>query len=145
MSGIKYDKKRLPIGLGILQIFIGIGAVPAGIAMITDPSGRSLGMFVEMLKKSPFSDFLVPGIFLLAINGIGSLLGGLASFQRSRNAGKIAIGLGIFLVLWITVQVYWLGIHWLHALYFSLGIAELGLGFILRKGPANKSSLPPGI
>ena len=108
--------------------------VPAGIAMIMNPSGSDLGMTEEMLVNSPFSNFLIPGIFLLGVNGLGSLIGALASFSRHRFTGKIAIVLGVFLILWITIQVYWLdGIHWLHILYYCLGVVELALGLILPK------------
>ena len=72
----------MAIGLGVLQTMIGISAVPARIAMIIDPSGSIVGMPKEILIQSPFSDFLIPGIFLLMINGTGSLLGGIASYQR---------------------------------------------------------------
>jgi hypothetical protein len=133
MDNPKIKEKRLIIWLGILQAFIGVGAVPAGIAMIYNPSGSDLGMTVEMLINSPFADFLIPGIFLLGVNGIGSLLGALATFLGYRYAGKIAIGLGIFLILWILIQVYWLGLHWLHILYFFLGFTELVLGLKLQK------------
>jgi len=133
MKHMKNNEKKLGTWLGVLQIFIGIGAVPAALSMISDPSGNGLGMYVEMLSNSPFSDFLIPGIFLLAVNGIGSLLGGVASFRRYRYAGEIAIGLGIFLIMWIIAQLYWLGIHWLHILYISLGIIELVIGLIMRK------------
>ena len=127
------NRNRLATGLGILQMFIGIGAVPDGIAMISDPSGRGLGMPLEMLANSPFSNFLIPGVFLLAVNGIGSLLGGIASFSRHRFAGEIAAGLGAFLVFWIAAQVWWMGVHWLHVLYFVLGVVELTLGLKLRR------------
>jgi hypothetical protein len=133
MNKLKNSNKHLPNWLGILQVFIGIGAVPAGMLMIINPSGSDLSMTVEMLFNSPFPNFLIPGIFLLGFNGMGSLLGALATFKRYRFASKIAIGLGIFLILWITVQVYWLGIHWLHILYFILGIIELVLGLKLQK------------
>ena len=127
------NRKWIAIWLGVLQIFIGIGALPAGIVLITDPSGSSLGMPLENLINSPFSDFLVPGIFLLVVNGIGSLIGGSSSFLRYRLTGEIAIGLGMFLIFWIVAQVWWMEIHWLHALYFILGAAELSLGLILQK------------
>ena len=127
------NRNRLATGLGILQMFIGIGAVPAGIAMVSDPSGRGLGMPLEMLVNSPFDDFLIPGVILLAVNGIGSLLGGIASFSRHRFAGEIAAGLGAFLVFWIAAQVWWMGVHWLHVLYFVLGVVELTLGLKLRR------------
>ena len=128
----RYVKRQI-IWLGILQAFIGVGAAPAGILMIMNPSGTDLGMTIEMLVNSPFADFLIPGIFLLGINGFGSLIGAIASFLHNRNAGKIAIGLGIFLILWIFIQVYWLGLHWLHILYLTLGIIELVLGLKLQK------------
>ena len=129
------NRSRLATGLGILQMFIGIGAVPAGIAMISDPSGRGLGMPLEMLVNSPFADFLIPGVFLLVVNGIGSLMGGIASFNRHRFAGEFAAGLGTFLMVWITAQVWWMGVHWLHALYFVLGLVELTLGLMFRRIP----------
>ena len=94
MSSVINNGRWPAILLGIIQIFIGIGAVPAGIAMIVDPSGNKLGMSLEMLTNSPFSDFLIPGIFLLVVNGIGSLFGGIVSFLRYRFAGEIASGLG---------------------------------------------------
>jgi len=134
MDNLKIKENRLINWLGILQAFIGVGAAPAGIAMIYNPSGSDLGMTIEMLIISPFADFLIPGIFLLGINGFGSLIGALASFIHHRFAGKMAMGLGIFLILWIVVQVYWLGgIHRLHILYFILGIIELILGLKLQK------------
>ena len=128
MDKLNSNKKRQIKWLGTLQVFIGIGAVPAGLAMVIHPAGNDLGMTIEMLSKSPFPDFFIPGIFLLTINGFGNLLGAVVSFLHHPLAGKIAVGLGLFLILWITVQVYWLGFHWLHLLYFILGIIELTLG-----------------
>jgi len=133
MGNTKSKRSRLATGLGILQFFIGIGAVPAGIALVSDPSGGGLGMPLEILAESPFSDFLIPGVLLLLVNGIGSLLGGIASFSRHRFAGEIAAGLGTFLVLWIAAQVWWMGVHWLHMLYFVAGIVELTLGLKYRR------------
>jgi hypothetical protein len=133
MGSTNAEYRRLAAGLGILQVFIGIGAVPAGISMIHDPSGRGLGMPLEMLANSPFSNFLIPGVFLLVVNGIGSLLGAIGSFKRHRFAGEIAAGLGAFLIVWIAAQVWWMGVHWLHVLYFVLGLVELVLGLVFRR------------
>ena len=126
--------KRLFIALGILQTFIGIGAVAGGLALVLDPSGGNLQMPLYLLDNTPFADFLVPGIVLFAVNGLGSLAGAIASFSRRRYAGEVAMALGAFLVAWILVQVYWIaGIHWLHWLYLSLGIAEALLGWSVRR------------
>ena len=128
--------KRLPNGLGILQVFIGLGAVAGGLGLVLDPSGASMRMPIEFLKDSPFSTFLVPGVVLLTVNGLGSLAGAAASFRRHPRAGEVAMVLRVFLVAWIIVQVYWISaFHWLHALYICLGLLEFGLGWSLRKVP----------
>ena len=126
--------QRLVNGLGALQVFIGLGAVGGGLGLILEPSGANLGIPLEALKNSPFSTYLVPGIVLLMVNGLGSLVGVAASFTRYRYAGETAMALGVFLVAWIILQVYWIeAFHWLHALYLGLGLLELVLGWLLRK------------
>ena len=117
--------------LGVLQLFIGIGAVPAGFLFIVDPTGASLGFPLEWLADTPFKNYLVPGIFLFGVNGIGSLTGAFLTFRRHWLASLAAVGLGAFLIGWIAVQVIALGPppHWLQILYFVLGAVELLLGW----------------
>ena len=126
--------KRLFYGLGVLQAFIGIGAVAGGLGLALDPSGASLGTPLELLEETPFTTFLIPGIVLFVVNGLGSLAGAVVSFARYRYAGEVALALGVFLVVWILVQLYWMsGAHWLHWLYLILGIVEAGLGWLVRR------------
>jgi len=126
--------KGLAIGLGALQVFIGLGAVGGGLGLALEPSGANLGIPLELLDNSPFSTYLVPGIVLFAVNGLGSLVGAAASFARYRYAGETAMALGVFLVAWIVLQVYWIAtFHWLHALYLGSGLLECVLGRFLRK------------
>ncbi|MCB9140508.1 MAG: hypothetical protein H6642_19415 [Caldilineaceae bacterium] len=123
-------KTRVWTGLGVLQAFIGIGAVAGGLGLMLNPSGGSLGLPLELLEKTPFSTYLVPGLVLFTVNGLGNLAGAVASFTRRRFAGEIAMALGAFLVAWILIQVYWMsGFHWLHWLYLGLGIVEAALGW----------------
>ena len=127
-------RKNLFTWLGALQAFIGVGAVAGGLGLALDPSGKSLGVPLELLEKTPFGTFLIPGIILFAVNGMGSLTGAIASFTRHRFAGHAAIALGAFLIAWIFAQVYWFnGVHWLHCLYLGLGIVELTLGWSVRR------------
>ncbi|OQX76861.1 MAG: hypothetical protein B6D64_09180 [Bacteroidetes bacterium 4484_276] len=103
--------------------------------LVLGPDGSNLGIPVEILSETPFLTFLVPGIVLLIVNGFGSLAGAAASFTRNRYAGEMAIALGIFLVVWIMLQVYWFAtFYWLHGLYLVIGILELVLGWLLLKG-----------
>lgn len=134
MESSPKKRKALSTGLGALQVFIGLGAVGGGLALVLEPNGSSLGIPLEILKSTPFSTFLVPGIVLLLVNGLGSLVGATASFKRYWCAGEIAIALGFFLAAWIMLQVFWFaGFHWLHALFLALGLLELALGLFLRK------------
>ena len=127
-------EKALLNGTGVLQLFIGIGAVAAGIGFILKPDGSNLGMSVELLGESPFEDFLIPGIVLLSINGLGSMLGGLLSFRRHQYAGKVTVILGVAMVIWISMQVYWIGlISWMQPAYFVLGVIEFFLGAVIGK------------
>jgi hypothetical protein len=120
-------------GLWALQVFIGVGAVGGGLALVSEPTGAILKMPIEMLENSPFSTYLFPGIVLFLFNGMGSLGGAWASFKRYRFAGEIAMGLGVFLVAWIALQVYWIAaFHWVHALYLCMGLLEFILGWLLR-------------
>lgn len=122
------------IGLGTIQAFIGLGALGGGFMLVRDPSGSALELPMSLLEGSPFSDFLIPGIFLLAVNGIGSLIGAGLSFTRRRYAQEIAIILGAILVAWIVIQVVIIrSFHWLHVLYFILGVVELGFGLYIRR------------
>ena len=61
--------------MGVLQAFIGLGAIGGGSMLIIDPSGNAIGLPVEMLQGSPFPDFLIPGVFLFTVIGLGSMVG----------------------------------------------------------------------
>lgn len=64
----------------------------------------------------------MPG-YLQILTGIGAADGG---------AGFAGMALGLFLMVWIVIQVKILGgIHWLHILCFILGGLEAGLGFLI--------------
>jgi CDP-diglyceride synthetase len=132
------QNRWLTIGLGALQLFIGIGALAGGLGMVIDPSGEQLGMSTEWLANSPFADFFVPGLLLLIVNGIGNLAGGVATLRRYRYAGNLAMVLGAFLVIWIVAQVWWIGFsHWLQPLYFVFGLIESTLGIQIWREQRN--------
>jgi hypothetical protein len=122
--------KRVSIFLGIIQVIISIGAIPAGLSMIIEPNGSGVGMSTEVLLTSPFQDFFLPGIFLLIVNGLFNAIGAFLSFTRNKYAGIFGLMLGIILLLWISIQVYFIGLtHFLQPLFFVIGIIEIVLGY----------------
>ena len=134
--------KRLSIGLGVFQILISMSAVAGGYGFIGDPTGASMGMTLELLDGTPFPNFFIPGLFLLTVNGIGHLIAGILTFMKFRYAGEVAILFGAVLVLWIIIQVLWIGLtSFLQPLYFVFGLVEILLGSRLLKELRAQASL----
>ena len=127
-------KLKVYIALGALQAFIGLGALAGGIPLVMDPSGSILGLPSDFIDGTIFPNYLIPGIFLLAVNGVGSIIGAGFSFARNRYAKEIAVVLGAILVAWIVIQIITIkSFHWLQVLYFILGVVELGIGMYIRR------------
>jgi len=118
--------------LGIVQILIALGAIPASIMFLINPDGSLMGMTTTMISQSPFPDYLIPGLFLLIIHGIGNIIGAVFSFNLIDAAGKTGALFGLILVLWITIQMYWMGyISFLQPIMLGFGIIEAGIGIVI--------------
>jgi hypothetical protein len=82
--------------LGALQVFIGLTAIAGGFGLVSDPSGTKLNIPLDWLSNSPFTNYFVPGLVLLIVNGAGNFLAGIVTFLLNRYAGNIAVAFGIF-------------------------------------------------
>src|SRR5271165_2392647 len=92
-------------GLGILELFVGIGALVSGIALVAVPSGALLGMRPDLLESTPFHTFLIPGALLCVVVGGSNTIAGFLALRRSRSAAVSAIIAGGILVGWIVIQI----------------------------------------
>jgi hypothetical protein len=130
-----------PWALVGMELFVGLGALYGGGSLVADPSGGLLGMPVELLASSPFHDYLIPGLTLLLVNGVGSLVGMVLSLARVRWAGALGLVLGAFLVAWIVLQVLWIGpISWFQPAMLACGLAEAWLGRRAYRGAGRHHS-----
>lgn len=108
----------------MLLLALGTGGVYGGFLLTEDPSGGALQIPLYVLEKSPFRDFLLPGIILLIFNGILPLFVAyglimrpewrwperLNIYRRRRHwAWSFALCCGIILSVWINVQMLLLG------------------------------------
>ena len=114
-----------------LHLFVGIGALFGGLAAIINPY-EPLGITLEPLKNSPFSNYLIPGIILFTIIGLGNIISALMLRFKSRFQGYISSVFSWALVIWIVVQVIMLNaVAFPHVLYFIIGLVESVLSIII--------------
>lgn len=114
-----------------LHAFVGVGAVFGGLAAITNPKSP-LGIPIEILKNSPFSNFFIPGIILFTIIGLGNIVSALMFRFKSRFQGYISSVFSWALVIWIVVQCIMLNsIAPLHIIFFTIGSIEATLSMII--------------
>lgn len=120
--------------LGVLQVFIAIGAIAGGVTLVMDVSGAGMGFPSGLLAATPFNDYLLPGLYLLLVNGLGTLLAAFLSFRRHHWAAEIGIAFGLALMGWIIAQILWVGyISWMQPFYFALGLLEGAFGAYLQR------------
>ncbi|PQA53210.1 hypothetical protein [Siphonobacter curvatus] len=117
----------------ILLLGNGLSALAGGLALIMDPSGGALQLPLGLLRHSPFTTFLIPGLGLLIINGMPSLYTIWTVIQKRRYYPLFVVGQGLLLIAWISVQVGMIReVSILHYSYAIMGIALVGSGTRLR-------------
>jgi hypothetical protein len=123
----------------ILLLFNGLGAFYGGIMLIADPSGAKLKMPLSLLEHSPFSNFLIPGIVLVIVNGIFSFVTLMGLYLKKGYAYWLVMAQGILLSGWILVQLILLRMFYapLHATFLIIGLGLIGCGFYLKNKQRN--------
>src|SRR5437588_4306568 len=88
----------------VLEVFLGLGALFGGGALILAPDGHLLGMPVKLLAGSPFPSFLVPGIILFGLIGVAPLVAAAITLRRQALAPLAAVAVGLTLIGWVSVK-----------------------------------------
>lgn len=128
------NTKFFIILLIIIEFFNGLSGLAGGFGLISDPSAASLGMELNWLEGTPFRNFLIPGIILFVINGIGNTTAAILSIRKTRYFEVAGIVLGAVMMTWIISQVAFIGYkNFLQPLYFSTGLIQALLGIIIYK------------
>ena len=110
-----------------LHTFVGIGAIAGGLAAIINPL-EPLGVPLESLKHAPFDSYLIPGIILFTVIGLGNLTSAWTIYNKSKLQGYISNIFSWALVIWIIVQCIMLNmVHFLHILFLIIGLVEVAL------------------
>jgi hypothetical protein len=88
-----------------LELFTAVGAIPVGLIFLNDPSGRSMQIPEEWIRSTAFGSYVIPGLYLLFVNGLGMLVVAALSVPRHWSAPWLTGMLGVGLIVWICVQL----------------------------------------
>lgn len=127
----------LPTILTMLLAVLGTAALISGSILVFDPSGKLIGFPEGELDRSPFPNYLIPGILLTVVLGILPLWAcyGLIKKKACSVCQKIsplkgmhwawtaALTSGIGLMVWIAVQTSMIQYSFLQPLLFTWGLA----------------------
>ena len=106
-------------------------SLAGGLGAILNPKAP-MGTSVDILKNSPFDDFLIPGIILFVIIGLGNIISALVIRSNLKYRLYISNVFSWALVIWIIVQCIMLrDINILHVIFFLIGLIEVILATIL--------------
>ncbi|MDD7793617.1 hypothetical protein [Clostridium sp. 'White wine YQ'] len=124
-----------------LHLFVGIGAMAGGLAAILNPQSP-MGVPTEALKYSPFTDFLIPGLTLFTVIGLGNILCVALFLFKTKVQGYISGVISFALIFWIIIQCIMLNdVVFLHVLFFGIGVVQaflsLAILFERRQFPTN--------
>ncbi len=124
-----------------MHFFIAVGALFGGIAGMLNPYDP-LGIPVDLLEGSPFSNYFIPSLILFTVIGIGHTFSGWTTLKSSHFQGYISSVFSWALMIWIVIQCLIIGtVEFLHLFYFFLGLIGAVLGIILlfekRQFPTN--------
>jgi hypothetical protein len=122
--------------LGLLHLFLGVNGLIGGMLLIIKNDGSLLGMQVEWLSRSPFKNYLIPGILLFLFLGILPLvtflgiikkrnwrLTNLFNLYTNKNwAWSFSLYTGIIAITWITVQLILTQYFWIQPVIIFNGL-----------------------
>jgi hypothetical protein len=111
-----------------LELFTALGAIPAGIMFLMDPTGRMIQVPQGWIEATFLGSYLVPGLYLVLVNGIGMLVLAGLTVRRHWIAPWLTGTLGVGMLIWILAEVVLLP-ETMFLTWIFLGVG-LALGFV---------------
>jgi hypothetical protein len=136
------NNKKKPFVLYLLMILIlfqAISAIGGGAVLVVSPSGGMMGIPLSGLKNTPFSNFLIPGLILLILLGFfpllifismikqpgWSILNKINIYKDRSWIWAYSLYLSIMLIIWILIEIFFIGYDPLQTYYGMLGVTML--------------------
>lgn len=120
-------------------MFLGLSAMVGAIPLLVHPSDEPWAMPQTLLQHSPFHSFLIPGIILLAANGLLSLWVLGLTVRKHSGYGWWVTAQGCVLLGWLVVEIVLLRlVMWAQYLYGAVAVVLVvaGITLVRMSGPA---------
>ena len=111
-----------------LLILLGAAGTFNGVSLTSDPSGRSLGLDVDMLPSWHTWDYRISGLFVLIFLGLGPLICVAAVLVDASEAAVYVACAGVVTIGWVVWQILVLDID---APLAQIPLTLLGVALIL--------------
>lgn len=119
--------------LFLLTAFVALTAIVSGALLMSYPDGSLFSMSTMLLKGTPISNFLVPGIVLCVAVGGTNLVAVILNLQTHLLRYNWAIAGAIVLIGWVVIQMLLIAVlHWLQFVYLGIGGMMLLLSWQLK-------------
>ncbi len=119
--------------LFLLTAYVALTAIVSGALLVSYPDGSVFNMSTGLLKGTPFSNFLVPGILLCVMVGGTNLVAVILNMQTHPLRYNWAIAGAVMLIGWVVIQMLLIAVlHWLQFAYLGIGIMMMLLSWQLK-------------
>lgn len=117
--------------LVVLHLIVALFAFLGGWVAISQPMAP-FGISTDMLANSPFDTFLIPGLLLFGVIGIGQLVAAASILFHSRFDVYFTFITSGMLLIWLIVQVLMIRtVEVPHIMTFVIGCVQLSLSLTL--------------
>ncbi len=145
-TGSRAPLGRLARSAAALELLLAVGALAGGAALVAGERGEIIPLKVSSLAGSPFETFLVPGVVLFVVLGLGPLAAVRLIAIRHPLAPLGVLVVGAALLIWLAVEIAIIGFTNdppLQLIYLVLGglITVVGLAWLGQE----RGSVPHGL
>ena len=121
------NKKKRPSAIKVLiiiELFIALLGLATGLSLISDPSGKAIGLDI-FKDKIPFQNLTLLGLWFVGPYGLLPVLIAYGVYTGKLWVWKPSLYLAIIEVVWVLVQISMVGRSYLQAVIGFIAIATI--------------------
>ena len=128
-------RTRISISAVVLEVFLALGALGGGLALMLGPRGEIVPLPLSLLKGSVFASYFVPGLILFIALGVCPMV---VAYLVLSGHPALTLAVGGALLIWMAVEIIIVGYSNtppLQPTYIGLGvlISLMGTVWLLRE------------